>query len=89
MAARRRTHKNKELPPNLYCMDGYYSFRDPRSGKEYGLGRDKRIAVNEAVAVNMTMMPARLSLADKIIGKNHIVFGALIDAYKENLKSRN
>lgn len=36
----------------------------------------------------MTMMPARLSLAEKISGKNHIVFGTLIDAYKENLKSR-
>ena len=82
MAARRRDHKTKDLPPNLYCRGGYYSYRDPRTGKEYGLGRDKRFAVNEAVAANMEMMPAKVSLVDKINGKEVVLFDALVEAYE-------
>lgn len=88
MAARRRTHKTKDLPPNLYCRNGYYSFRDPRSGKEYGLGRDKRIAVNEAIAANMTMMPSAVSLADRLNGKEILLFDELLNVFTDELKSR-
>jgi len=48
--ARKRDPKFVDLPPNLYARnDGYYSFRDPRTGKEYGLGRDKRYALTQAI----------------------------------------
>ncbi|MFV9998399.1 MAG: phage integrase Arm DNA-binding domain-containing protein, partial [Arsenophonus endosymbiont of Dermacentor nuttalli] len=36
-----RKIKNWDLPPNLYKRNGYYSYRDPRTRKEYGLGRNK------------------------------------------------
>lgn len=88
MAARRRTHKTKDLPTNLYCRGGYYSFRDPRTGKEYGLGRDKRIAVNEAVAANLMMTPSTVSLVDKINGKEVVLFDELIDSFVADLKNR-
>jgi enterobacteria phage integrase len=88
MAARRRDHKTKDLPPNLYCRGGYYSYRDPRTGKEYGLGRDKRFAVNESVAANMEMMPAKVSLVDKINGKEVVFFDELIELFKTDLKGR-
>lgn len=88
MAARRRDHKTKDLPPNLYCRKGYYSFRDPRTGKEYGLGRDKRVAVNEAVAANMTMMPAAVSLADKMNGKQVMLFDDLVQVYEQYIKNK-
>ncbi|MDR5615596.1 phage integrase Arm DNA-binding domain-containing protein, partial [Arsenophonus sp.] len=43
-----RKIKNRDLPPNLYKRKGYYSYRDPRTRKEYGLGRNKAYAINEA-----------------------------------------
>ncbi|EEQ2761269.1 phage integrase Arm DNA-binding domain-containing protein [Escherichia coli] len=43
---RRRSHERRDLPPNLYIRNnGYYCYRDPRTGKEFGLGRDRRIAI--------------------------------------------
>ena len=88
MAARRRDHKTKDLPPNLYCRGGYYSYRDPRTGKEYVLGRDKRFAVNEAVAANMEMMPAKVSLVDKINGKEVVKFDTLLSSFEGALLHR-
>lgn len=55
------------MPPNLYrktdARNGvtYYTYRDPVSGRTFGLGRDKEAAIREAVAANMAMMaPATL-----------------------------
>ncbi len=66
MAARRRGRDTRDLPPNLYVRNGYYSYRDPRNGKEYGLGRDKRQAINESVAANMTLFAPSKNLIDRI-----------------------
>ncbi|EEE4507015.1 phage integrase Arm DNA-binding domain-containing protein, partial [Escherichia coli] len=34
---RRRSHERRDLPPNLYIRNnGYYCYRDPRTGKEFG-----------------------------------------------------
>nr|WP_314424871.1 tyrosine-type recombinase/integrase [uncultured Erwinia sp.] len=68
MAARRRNHKTRDLPPNLYVRnDGYYSYRDPRTGKEYGLGRDKRYAVTQAIDANMSIVSGPMvSLVDRL-----------------------
>lgn len=53
---RRRNHNRCDLPPNLYIRNnGYYCYRDPRTGKEYGLGRDRRIAVTEAIQANIEL----------------------------------
>ncbi|WP_179204761.1 phage integrase Arm DNA-binding domain-containing protein, partial [Salmonella enterica] len=47
---RRRSHERRDLPPNLYIRNnGYYCYRDLRTGKEFGLGRDRRIAITEAI----------------------------------------
>lgn len=74
MAARRRSHKTRDLPPNLYVRnDGYYSYRDPRTGKEYGLGRDKRYAVTQAIEANMTMVNVSGSSLIERIGGNDVV----------------
>ena len=54
--ARRRSTLNRDLPPNLYVRNqGYYSYKDPRSGKEYGLGRDKRSAITQAIEANLEL----------------------------------
>lgn len=55
--ARHRSHSRRDLPPNLYVRNnGYYCYRDPRTGKEYGLGRVKRDAVNQAIEANIQLM---------------------------------
>ncbi|WP_177343048.1 phage integrase Arm DNA-binding domain-containing protein, partial [Klebsiella grimontii] len=54
---RRRNHERRDLPPNLYVRNGgYYSYRDPRDGKEYGLGRNRRLAVSEAIQANIELL---------------------------------
>lgn len=50
---RRRTAANRGLPPNLYIRRGYYAWRDPRDGKEYGLGLDKKSAISQAIEANL------------------------------------
>lgn len=91
MAARRRSHKTRDLPPNLYVRnDGYYSYRDPRTGKEYGLGRDKRYAINQAVEANMAMLPAvEVSLIDRINESETITVELWCDRYIAILERRN
>lgn len=58
MAPRPRNTGSKDLPPNLYrktdARNGvtYYTYRDPVSGRVFGLGKDKEAAIREAVAAN-------------------------------------
>lgn len=56
--SRPRKRENTNLPDNLYRKDDkrtdktYYSYRDPRNGKTYGLGTDRQAAENDAKALN-------------------------------------
>ncbi|HEX8595354.1 MAG TPA: phage integrase Arm DNA-binding domain-containing protein [Pseudomonas sp.] len=58
MVPRPRNTGSKDLPPNLYrktdSRNGviYYTYRDPVSGRVFGLGKDKDAAIREAVAAN-------------------------------------
>lgn len=91
MAARRRSHSTRDLPPNLYVRnDGYYSFRDPRTGKEYGLGRDKRYAVNQAVEANMSMIGSMPSpgLLARIEGVTQLSIGEWMPEYLKLVELR-
>ena len=89
--ARNRNERRRDLPPNLYVRNnGYYCYRDPRTGKEYGLGRDKRIAITEAIAANMELMP-RLSertLAQRITDENTVTFHQWLDKYDSIVQTR-
>lgn len=51
--ARPRSLRHRQLPANLYERGGYFSWRDPRTGKEYGIGRDKRQAIDQAIEANL------------------------------------
>ncbi|QIJ48815.1 tyrosine-type recombinase/integrase [Raoultella ornithinolytica] len=88
---RRRNHDRRDLPPNLYVRnDGYYSYRDPRNGKEYGLGRDRRIAVTEAIQANIelfsdagrTPLSARINLVDSV------TFYSWLERYEKIISAR-
>lgn len=58
---------DRSLPPGLRERDGYYSYRDPVDGKEYGLGRNKREAVAQAMEANHARRTT-VSLLDRING---------------------
>lgn len=47
--------RDKKLPRNLYCRNGYYSYRHPIERVEYGLGRDRLSAVMHARTCNQTL----------------------------------
>ena len=71
MAPRPRNTGSKDLPPNLYrktdARNGvtYYTYRDPISGRVFGLGKDKESAIREAVATNHAS-PDKPTLAERI-----------------------
>lgn len=80
MAPRPRNTGSKDLPPNLYrktdSRNGitYYTYRDPISGRCFGLGKDKDAAIREAIAANFAeaLKPAlseRISAPPKLKGK--------------------
>jgi integrase len=53
---------------NLRGRDGYYSWRDPESGREYGLGRNRRAAIKEALQANAHLAGRRVSLVERLTG---------------------
>lgn len=53
MSPRRRSERKRGWPKHLYERDGYYSWRHPQTREEFGLGRDKAKAFNEAVEANI------------------------------------
>lgn len=47
---RRRSYERRDLFFNFYIRNnGYYCYRDLRTGKEFGLGRDRRIVIIEVI----------------------------------------
>jgi len=91
--ARRRSFVNRDLPPNLYVRNnGYYSYKDPRSGKEYGLGRDKRYALNQAIEANLELyqdLGQPLNLLDRINEVKKFTLNDWLETYEKELKRRN
>lgn len=80
----------RDLPPNLYDRNnGYYCYRDPRTGKEFGLGRNKRDAINQAIEANLQLMDAAPRLVDRINGSQCIAFHAWLERYEEIIKARS
>lgn len=58
MVPRPRKAGSKDLPPNLYRKTDkrngktYYTYRDPLTGRMFGLGQDKEAAIREAIEAN-------------------------------------
>lgn len=52
MSPRRRSLAKRGLPPNLYERKGYYSWRNPVTREEYGIGRNKAVAIQQTVEAN-------------------------------------
>lgn len=65
---RPRSPSRKAFPPNLQQnAAGYFSWRDPRSGKSHGIGRDRQAAFMEARSANaMLAQEESRTLVEKI-----------------------
>ncbi|MBL5927799.1 tyrosine-type recombinase/integrase [Enterobacter asburiae] len=88
---RRRNSDRRNLPPNLYIRNnGYYCYRDPRTGKEFGLGRDKRLAVNEAIQANIEIFACseHKTLVSRINSDDIVTMHAWLDRYEIIIASR-
>ncbi|MDX4947460.1 MULTISPECIES: tyrosine-type recombinase/integrase [Providencia] len=88
--ARNRSPKNAHLPPNLYCRKGYYSYRNPETGIEYGIGRNKAEAVNEAISANYQILSEKIkpSLVERMADSGVMLY-QWISEYQEILKNRD
>ncbi|ELV7529386.1 phage integrase Arm DNA-binding domain-containing protein [Edwardsiella ictaluri] len=70
--ARQRNPKNRDLPPNLYERNGYYSYRNPANGKEFGLGKDRVAAISQAIEVNISLAGIPITLKQRIEMEKHV-----------------
>lgn len=66
----------------MRLRDGYYSWRHPETGIEYGLGRDRQDAIKEAIKANASLATKRRSLLDRINAENGKSWGKWIETYK-------
>lgn len=82
---RKRLAKNRGFPPNLYQNPaGYFYYKNPQSGKQKGLGRDRAHAFTEARAANAvlaTLKPS--SLADWVAGKVEYTLADWLPVYRQ------
>jgi integrase len=74
------------LPPNLYLKrKTYYVWRDPRSGKTYGLGNDRGNAINQAIEANYKITEQETSrLVDRLTGNAERTVADWCDQWETN-----
>jgi integrase len=88
---RRRSSARRGFPDYLYERKGYYSWRHPLTGEEYGLGRDKVSAFSQAIAANLHIASQMRgpSLLDRITGNADRSVGAWLDIHWTLLEGRD
>jgi hypothetical protein len=91
MAPRKRSDKRRGFPPNLYEADGYFSYRNPKTGQHFGIGRDKRQAFAEAIQANMHLAgeSRRPSLVERLSGPETRTWSAWCDEFEKILGERD
>jgi integrase len=91
MAARPRSPLKRKLPQNLYKnKKGYFSYRNPATGKTYGLGYDEGAAIDDARAANaeLARQKSTLGLVERINGQDMSV-AKWCDRYDEIYAKRS
>lgn len=91
MAPRGRSLRKRGLPPNLYLRRGYYSWRNPRTREEFGLGRDRSSAIHQAVEANLHLTkldPKQPRLLDRITGTADRSVAAWAAIYAKKLEGQ-
>lgn len=82
MAPRRRKEINRPLPDYMRLRDGYYSWRHPETGIEYGLGRDRQAAIKQAIRANAGLASKERNLVDRIALETGKSWGKWIETYE-------
>jgi integrase len=75
----------RDLPPNTYCRKGYYTWRNPQTREEFGLGRNKATAIPQAVEANIHIakLTNKPRLIDRLTGSAERSVGAWALKYAE------
>lgn len=88
MTPRLRKDVNRVLRvEGLRVRGGYYSWRNPENGVEYGLGRDRREAIKQAMQANAHLASKRVSLVERITGAAN-TWAEWCDAFERLLAER-
>jgi hypothetical protein len=88
MASRPRSRKKRGWPDGLYERNGYFSWRNPLTGVEMGIGRvPENDAKAQAAEANVEVAGLRNKprLVDRLLGKTDNSFGAYIAEYEKKL----
>jgi len=87
---RRRNAPRSGWPANLYERAGYFSWRNPADGREYGLGRDRHAAFAQAVEANLhiAQLSCKTRLVDRLTGARERTLDAWMTRYAELLEQR-
>lgn len=81
------------MPEHLYPRKDrrtgvtYYAYRDPKTGREYGLGSDKAKAIKEARAANMMLLAEQPTLIERMAVSAYTV-ADWITEYREIVAER-
>lgn len=91
MAPRQRKPSNTKLPDNVRERGGYYSWRHPITKEEFGLGRDKRDAFDQAIEANMELAGeiVRPRLVERLSGEEPRSWGRWCDEFAKLLAERD
>lgn len=92
MASRPRDTKKRGWPDGLYERNGYFSWRNPLTGKEMGIGRvPVGIAKAQAAEANIAVhgLRDRPRLVDRLEGRDDSTLGAWLDQFEANLAERD
>lgn len=90
MAPRQRKASNRPLPDHVREKNGYYTYRNPLDGVEYGLGRNRHDACSQAIEANMKLAGAtRARLVDRLSGEESRTWGKWCDEFERLLGERD
>lgn len=78
----------KPQVPNLYERKGYYSWRHPVTREEFGLGRNRTAAIQEAIEANLKFAKPHVRLIDRISGDHARTVGNWGEEYAKFLDKR-
>lgn len=91
MSPRRRNSSRRGWPANLYERRGYYSWRNPITREEFGLGRDRASAFAQAIEANLHIagLLKKERLVDRLVsGGKKRTLGVWLERYAEILAER-
>lgn len=90
MAPKRRSERRRGFPQNLYETGGYFSWKHPKTGQHFGLGRDRRYAFEQAVEANLKIAGeiARPRLVDRLAGEETRTWSKWCNEFEKLLAER-